>query len=80
MNSKVKKIGFDIKSKDESLKLDKDTDTDADKTGTDKNSDATQIVKPSKDAEDGKFDKPKREKNPDRTGIDTESDKTKKEN
>lgn len=78
MSSKIKKIGFDIKSKDQSTKFDKDTDTDADKTGTDKNSDATQIVKPGKKAEDGKFDKPKREKNPDRTGIDTNSDKTKK--
>ena len=36
MSSKIKKIGFDIKSKDQSTKFDKDTDTDADKTGTDK--------------------------------------------
>ncbi|MBL7936380.1 MAG: hypothetical protein JNM51_11305 [Bacteroidia bacterium] len=78
MNPKSKKIGFDVKSKDKTTKFDKGSDTDADKTGTDKNSDATQIVKSGKKAEDGKFDKPKREKNPDRTGIDTNSDKTKK--
>ena len=54
-------------------------DNDADKTGTDKNSDSTQIIKIDKDTAGGKFDKPKRETDPDRTGIDTESDKTKKE-
>lgn len=55
------------------------SDNDADKTGTDKNSDATHQVKQKENEGLNKFDKPKREPNPDRTGIDTESDKTKKE-
>lgn len=49
-------------------------DEDADKSGSDVNSDPTK-----RDGEN-KFDKPKREVNPDRTDIDTESDKTKREN
>lgn len=53
-------------------------DNDADKTGTDKDSDSTDIV--NTESEASKFDKPKRERNPDRTGIDTNADKTKKEN
>lgn len=43
-------------------------DSDADKTGTDKDSDKTQLPDPKKD--DEKFDKPKREPDPDRTDID----------
>ncbi len=43
-------------------------DSDADKSGTDKDSDKTQVPDPKKDEE--KFDKPKRETDPDRTDID----------
>ena len=55
------------------------SDINTDKTGTDKNSDLTQIIKPEKNSNTNKFDKPKRETNPDKTSIDIESDKTKKE-
>ena len=43
-------------------------DSDADKSGTDKDSDKTQLPDPKKDEE--RFDKPKRETDPDRTDID----------
>lgn len=43
-------------------------DSDADKSGTDKDSDKTQLPDSKKDEE--KFDKPKREPDPDRTDID----------
>jgi hypothetical protein len=42
-------------------------DSDADKSGTDKDSDKTQVPDPKKD--DEKFDKPKREIDPDKTGT-----------
>ena len=54
-------------------------DNDSDKTITNKNFNSTQIAKTEEGIVDGKFDIPKRETNPDKTGIDTESDKTKKE-
>jgi hypothetical protein len=55
-------------------------DNDADKSGTDINSDTTNPNGAKKSKGVNKFDKPKREPNPDRTGIDIKSDKTKKEN
>jgi len=55
-------------------------DNDADKTGTDMGADKTQPGGAKKGKGASKFDKPKREPNPDRTGIDIHSDKTKKEN
>jgi hypothetical protein len=42
-------------------------DSDADKSGTDKDSDKTQVPDPKKD--DEKLSKPKREIDPDKTGI-----------
>jgi hypothetical protein len=48
------------------------TDNDADKTGTDVNADNT-VKKTGKQS----FNKPRREVNPDTTGIDTKSDHTK---
>ena len=53
-------------------------DIDADKSGTDTNSDTTNPNGAEKSKGTNKFDKPKREPNPDRTGIDIKSDKTKK--
>ncbi len=50
-----------------------------DKNETNNNFNSTQIVKSELGINDGKFDIPKRETNPNKTGIDTESDKTKKE-
>lgn len=51
------------------------TDTDSDHSGKDGDNDQTEIqIKPEND---NKFDKPKREIDPDTTGIDTGSDKTK---
>jgi hypothetical protein len=47
MNSENKKIDFNVKSEDDSVKTDKDTD--ADKTGTDINSDKTEIINPEKE-------------------------------
>ena len=55
-------------------------DNDADKTGTDVSSDKTQPGTKEKGKHATKFDKPKREPNPDCTSTDTDSDKTKKEN
>ena len=55
-------------------------DNDADKSGTDTNSDTTNPKGAEKGKSSNKFDKPKREPSPDRTGIDIKSDKTKKEN
>jgi hypothetical protein len=51
-------------------------DSGADKSGTDKDSDKTKLPDPKK--ESGKFDKPKRETDPDRTGIDIQKATTKK--
>jgi hypothetical protein len=51
-------------------------DEDADKTGTDVDSDKTQTGH-NKGHDKNKFDKPKRERNPDTTGIDIQPDKTK---
>ena len=51
------------------------TDTDSDHSGKDGSNDQTEtLIKPESD---NKFDKPKREVDPDTTGIDIESDKTK---
>lgn len=51
------------------------TDTDSDHSGKDGNNDQTETQ--TKPENGNKFDKPKREVDPDTTGIDTESDKTK---
>jgi hypothetical protein len=50
-------------------------DSNADKTGTDKDSDKTQVPDPKKDNE--RFNKPKRETDPDTTGINISKDRNK---
>ena len=63
-------------SKNQEVK--KSTDR-ADKTKPDKGADKTKNKRTEKEQSENKFDKPKREVDPDTTGIDTKSDKTTKE-
>ncbi|MDI1356166.1 MAG: hypothetical protein PSX36_14700 [bacterium] len=51
-------------------------DSDSDKSGSDDDADSTETG--GKESGSHKFSKPKREVDPDRTGIDTNADKTKK--
>lgn len=81
MNSKKNKIDPE-KVKPFSSNDHSGTDTDSDHSGSDCDNDKTETgAEPDSNASKrNKFDKPKREKNPDRTGIDINSDKIKKEN